>query len=38
MVEKLKIPSLPAMVELAAGKTVKISPVASIAEVSAFLE
>lgn len=38
MVEKLKIPSLPAMVELAAGKIVKISPVASIAEVSAFLE
>lgn len=38
MVEKLGIPSLPAMVELASGKTVRITPLGSSAEASAFLK
>jgi len=38
MVEKLGIPSLPAMVELASGKTVRIVPLGSSAEAAAFLK
>jgi len=38
MVEKLGIPSLPAMVELASGKTVRIMPLGSSAEAAAFLK
>ena len=38
MVEKLGLPSLPAMVELASGKTVKMAPVADASAAEAFLQ
>ncbi|MGI6784901.1 MAG: thioredoxin-disulfide reductase [Aminivibrio sp.] len=38
MVEKLKIPSLPAMVELNSGKTARIKPLTSMADVEEFLK
>ncbi|NLK18327.1 MAG: thioredoxin-disulfide reductase [Synergistaceae bacterium] len=38
MVEKLKIPSLPAMVELNSGKTARIKPLTSVADVEEFLK
>lgn len=38
MVEKLELPSLPAMVELVSGKTERIMPLSSAADASAFLK